>query len=173
MINGVRGVQALQLIKKTKLTPQGLLTNKPDSQRINVTGTGVFLYCTHVVKKLDSDCKWCFYYTFCNGPHYAIVPITECDKTMFGPLMNDGFSKQANQFKLTIMKVGNKYQCYVYTVRDVQSGEECCVEYGADFWSYYIANNPCEEELKIKVRDYYFKKSDELLAKAVAEAKRK
>lgn len=149
----------------------------PEGQRIAPGHPGVLVYSDHIVSKLEylggvsvAGHEFCVEYTFGNGFKYAVVPVNERFSAMPTCLMNDGFSKQRNNFRLSILKHKGKYRCYAYSIRDIQANEECCIEYGPNFWAYYLSqNSKCPTDLKLKVRDYYFKKNDALLDAAIAQ----
>jgi hypothetical protein len=84
---------------------------------------------------------------------YCIV--ADQNEAGFGPFMNDALDKNKNNCGLKIIKENGKEFGVVVALRDIQPGEECCIEYGKGYWKYYFINFLMEESLARKIKLYY------------------
>ena len=90
-------------------------------------------------------------YAFTNNDHTRAFQGRKED-IQLGPLMNDAFSSQGNNCRPLINDDG---YCDIINVQDIEEGEECCMAYGPEYWSNHAEKHVLNEELIMKINNYY------------------
>jgi hypothetical protein len=84
---------------------------------------------------------------------YCIV--ADNNDTGFGPFMNDALDKYNNNCGLVFLNLNGSEVGVVISIRDICVGEQCCIEYGKDYWEFYLSQYILDETLAKKIKSYY------------------
>ena len=89
------------------------------------------------------------------GKRYSCV--SERYPEGFGPFMNENEDSEvgASNCAIRFVSTGRSSQAVIVVLQPIRAGEECFVEYDADYWRWYLSCFAMNEDVKRKFQSKY------------------